>query len=689
MPSPDGSTPLELAAAKLASSGLTLEDAKFLGMRALTSKQTKQLHASFFSYPALQIPYFDPRGAASKFYRIRYLGELNGFDALRKRSPRYVQPPDTTAEVYFPRGVEWDELLKDPTRGLFITEGELKAACAAKRGYPCLGLGGVWSWKSTKKGQALIPALRAIAWRDRPVYLVFDSDFATKPQVMMALLAFARELTVEGARPHVVTLPAPDDAGKTGLDDFLVARGKDELDALVRSAAPFSSARELWALNEEVLYVRDPGLIVVLADGRKLAPKAFRDHAYSNRHYVETTVNAKGETKSVKKALAPAWLEWEARAEASRITYEPGAPRLTDGGAYNYWPGWGCEPKRGDVTPWTELLDFVFAGDPDARRWFERWCAYPLQHPGAKLYTAAVIWGTVHGTGKSLIGYTLGKIYGRNFSEIEDEDLRGSFNEWAQHKQFVLADEVTGAEHKRDLMERLKKLITRETIRINAKFLPTYEISDCLNYYFTSNHPDAFILEDTDRRYFVHEAPREPLADAFYARYDAWYKRPRDGGPGPGIPALFDHLLRLDLGDFNPNARAPATLAKAAMIRDTKSDVGAWVARLREAPDAVLKLGEVAVVADLMSNEQLLSLYDPAGTKRVTANGLGRELKRAGFEQALGGRTVGTARGPLRLYVLRNAPRWKRADAHELAAHWNAAFGASAAERTRSKKAKY
>lgn len=687
-------TPTSLAEAKLASSGLSATDAKRLGIVVLSASATKKLSPTFLPYPALKLPYTDLRGKATGFYRIRYLGDLNGFDALRKKPPRYVQPPNTTAEVFVPRftTVDWSALAADSTRALFITEGELKAACATKLGYPTLGLGGVWSWRSAKKTLAILPMLKNdIKWKTRPTYIVFDSDFATKPDVMRALLALARELTSLGAVPYVVTLPDVVEDGKTGLDDFFVARGKVEFDTLVRDARPFADATELWALNTEVLYVRDPGLIVVAEDGRRISPRAFKEHAYANRHFVETTINAKGEEKMQRKPLAPAWLEWGSRAECSHLTYAPGATRITDSGAYNLWSGWGVTPKRGDVSRWHRLLDYMFKGeDPGAREWFERWIAYPLQHPGAKLYTAVVIWGTGQGTGKSLIGYSIGRLYGKNYSEITDQDLASSFNEWAEAKQFVMGDDVTGSEYKKALADRLKSMITREQLRVNTKYVPSYVVPDCVNYYFTSQHPDAFILDDFDRRYFVHEAPQEPLGDPFYKDYDAWYRS--DEGAG----ALFDYFLRLPLGDFSPRARAFETRAKHAMKLDSKSDVGSFVAELRDAPENVLRMGSVPIRGDLLTSGQLLALYDPQGTKRVTANGLTRELKRAGFRLYDGGRVVRTTRGTVRLVIVRNRERWLAASPREVVDHWNEIFGGidggastAEAEEKKPKRAKY
>jgi hypothetical protein len=652
---------LHLALADLARSGLTRADARTLRLEVLSADQTATLGSTFHRAPALRIPYFDLDGRPTPFYRLRYL-QLNGFDALVKKPVRYTQPAGSTVEVYLPPLGDrpWRDRAVDPTRAIVITEGEKKAAAATKAGFPTVGLGGVWSWRSSKKGIALEPRLASeFEWRDRLTYLVFDSDARTNPDVMSALTALARELTARGARPAIATLPELEPGRKTGLDDFLVARGKEAFAALLETAEPFALSAELWALNSEVVYVRDPGLVIVLNDGRKLAPRAFRDHAYANRSYLEETVLKSGEVRRVSKPLAPAWIAWPNRAELRKLTYAPGEPAVTTVGDYNYWRGWGVEPKRGDLRLWDELLDYLFSSDAAARIWFERWAAYPIRFPGTKLYTTAVVWGARHGTGKSLVGYTLMALYGTaNAGEITDQHLGSSYNEWAENKQFIMGDDVTSGEHKRAIADRLKSMITQQYIRLNPKYIPSYTVPDCINYYFTSNHPDAFFLEDTDRRYFVFETPDDPLPLSFYQRYDAALN-----SPGRPLAAALLHRFRheLDLGDFNPRAPALETAAKKSMILDVKSDLGTWVYALRTDPDGVLRVGEVPVTGDLFTTTQLLALYDPGGEKRVTPNGLGRELKRAGIHHVNGGDPVRLTKGKQRLYAVRNADRWVRA----------------------------
>lgn len=676
--------PSALFSAKLAESGLNEKERKRLGMELLSPKSVIKLNPNFKEYPALRIPYFTLDGKKTSFYRLRYLGHMNGFDAIRKKQVRYVQPEATTVEAYFPTLVDWVKLSKDNTRAVFITEGELKAACASKCGFPTIGLGGVWSWRSAKKSIPILPILTKIDWKERPVYIVFDSDFATNPDVMRAMIALAKELTSFGAQPYMVTLPElpelMEKEKKTGLDDFLVAKGVEEFDQLIVEAIPFDTSHELWKLNGEVVYIRHPGLVIVHANGRKISPAAFKDHVYANRHYYETQFDAEGEKKLVKKPLAPAWLKWECRAELDSLTYKPGAPPITDANEFNYWPGWAVEPKKGDITLWKQLLDYIFQGNQNARTWFERWCAYPIQHPGTKLYSASVLWGRAHGTGKSLIGYSLGKIYGSNFGEISDEDLSGSFNEWAENKQFIMGDDVTSAEHKKAQMEILKFMITRQKLRVNAKFLPTYEVPDVINYYFTANAPDAFLLDDLDRRYFIWEMPDKPMPREFYERFDKWLHQGDLGA------AMLYHFQHLDLGTFNPREHAMITSAKKRMIADSKNEVAAWCAHLAEFPDEVLKLGKEVIKADLFTTTQLMQLFDRDGNKKVSSVWLGKELKKAGFDQVNEGAVVLTDKGPQRLYAVRNKNKWIKAKVKDIAAHWNEFFASSEKEKKPVKK---
>lgn len=614
-----------------------------------------------FAEDGFVIPYFDLAGKQTKFFRYRYLKQpkRSGFAGVAKhKAIKYTQPAKTNSELYLPPLVDWRKVAKNAAAAVIITEGELKSACAtAHTPYPCIGIGGVWSWRSAGKHQPHLPMFDEFKWEGRPVYIVYDSDAVTNPMVMQAENALAKMLLDKGAEPHIVRLPGEGE-NKCGVDDFIVAKGAKAFEELLADTETWNSAQELHALNEEVLYVREPGLIIRLDSMQRLSPRSFIDHAYATRIYYEEVASGKT-TKLVARSAPAEWIKWPSRAEVPRAVYAPGEPRITASGELNVWGGWAVEPAPGDVKPWKELLDLLFQGEPASRAWFEQWCAYPLQNPGVKMFTSSVLWGLKHGTGKSLVGYSLGKIYGSNFTEIRDEDLRASHNEWAENKQFVMGDEITGGD-KRSSSDRMKSLITQQQLRLNPKYIPSYIVKDCINYYFTSNHPDSFFLEDDDRRYFIHEVTSTPHPDSFYKTYENWLGA--SGVIGPGVPALFHHLLHLPLGGFNPKAHAPMTKAKEEMLSDGRSDIATWVRRLLESPDSVLRLDKTVIPNEIWRGEELLKLYDPEERTKVSVNGLGRELKRQGFKKCAGGNGIFTENdGQVRLWAIRNRAKWEKA----------------------------
>jgi hypothetical protein len=674
-----------LAYAKLRLSGLDPEDFAALNMRALTGDATQALHDGFRPSPSLLIPYFDVRGGPlasapkhPQFYRLRYLARLTDFDSITgRKTTRYVQEPGSGVCAYFPTSLDWKPIVADPSTRLFVTEGELKAAKACREGFPTVGLGGVYNYRAAKYGVTFLPELEAVDWVRRHVYVVYDSDYRTNAQVCRALYEFAELIRDRGAYPYLISLPELRADEKTGLDDFLTLESGAAFRRLVTQGEPLTLAKPLWQLNDRVVYVRNPGLIMETRTGQKLSPTIFRDAAYAPESYSERVLKADGSVSLKRTSAAAAWLKWPLRFEVDALTYAPGRPRIVETGRrvkYNTWSGWGAEPRKGNVEPFTQLVDHLFTGsEPEAKRWFLDWAAYPLRYPGTKLFTSAVVFGVRHGTGKSLLGLTLGRIYGRNFTEINRADLHASFNDWAENKQFVLGDDVMGSNRRTDA-DLLKKMITQKELRLNPKYVPSFVVPDCINFFFTSNHPDAFFLEDDDRRFFVHEVTVDPLPEEFYAAYDLWL-----AADGPA--AIFAYLKARKLRGFNPNAPALRTAAKARMIADVKSDLGGWVERLRLDSDAVLRIGSIRLESDLFTNAQLLALYDPTGETRTTANGIGRELKRAGFVQVLAGRPVRTNEGLNRFYAIRNAAKWATASAAAIVAHVHATHGAIDASR--------
>lgn len=659
----------DLMLADLARSGLTAEDARAMRLEPYGRDERPDVMPPGAGY---LVPYFDSTGKPrADLFRYRYLEDTRrkGFGALGSvKARRYTQPSGTPPGVYWAPFAEWRRIIETAEVPLIITEGEKKAAISSKMGVPCIGLGGVWSFRSKALGVVLLPELREVTWKDRVVYIVYDSDASRNTQVCAAENALAQELTRQGASVRIVRLPDQTDGTKTGLDDYLVSQGTDALLALCDATEVFAMSVELHKLNSEVLYIRDPGIVLVRGSHQIMRPSDFTNHAFADRQYPRVLPGKDGTPKMELRQTAADWIKWPQRATAQSIVFSPGEDEVTPEGRYNLWRGWPYAPKRGDVKPWRELLDFLCDGSPIARSYVEKWLAYPIQNPGVKMRNAVVFWGLGKGTGKSQIGYTIGDLYGDAFWEIDDSHIEGtvSFNEWARNRHFVMGDEITGNSARR-VANRIKNMITREKVEVNIKNVPQYRLADCINYYFTAQHPDCFYLEEGDRRYFVHEVKAfKPLEDEFYRAYDKWRRS------DAGRQALMYHLMyNIDTADFNPMAAPPITEDKLAMIDNTRSELEAWLREVRGHPEVVCRrFGN----CDLVSSQELAVLYEAEGHPKLSAQLIGRKLKIAGIP-AMEPKDLATAQilinGKLvRLYALRNASHWAKCGAEKLRAEY-------------------
>jgi len=212
-------------------------------------------------------------------------------------------------------------------------------------------------------------------------------------------------------------------------------------------------------------------------------------------------------------------------------------------------------------------------------------------------------------------------------------------------------------------------MITRSRVEINAKYMPTYFVDDIINYYFTSNHPNAFFLDDHDRRMFVHQVMGEPLPKIFYDQYDKWMN-------SEGPAALFDYFLKLDIKEFQHSDPALKTEARQTMITDGKSDLAIWVYNLKLDPESTLCYDAEGrrTYCDILTTEQLLKAYertvDDKNLGRVKAQGIGIQL-RSQFYQT---KQIKVGGSPKRFWVMCNQDKWCKASNKAIKDHWENRF---------------
>lgn len=243
----------------------------------------------------------------------------------------------------------------------------------------------------------------------------------------------------------------------------------------------------------------------------------------------------------------------------------------------NLFDGILMQPKAGDVGPILDLIRYLTSRASDdylesdkIMHWLLQWFAYPLQHLGTKLRTAVVMHGD-EGAGKNFLFDLVASIYGKYGCLVGQDELEDRFNDWRSCKLFVVGDEVSSRQELVHNKNRLKALITSQSVQINPKNLPRREESNHMNVGFLSNELTPLALDNSDRRYLVIYTPRAKQFE-FYRALGKW----RDNG---GAEAFYAFLLEYPLDDFDPFAPAPQTAAKRDLIDiNRKSPELFWLA---------------------------------------------------------------------------------------------------------------
>lgn len=454
--------------------------------------------------------------ALRKRYRLARLLICADDDDTQK-----CQQSDCRQRVWLPDGPECPHC-GEPHQA--ANAGLASASAAA------LAAGGEWmapTWAD--------PAARRAAWLDKGRKLNDFNDLAALEGAAAVRAQVEDRIRSLGWRQSEAAAPAPSPAqGEGSAPENAPLRPIDSVDVLLdRFSLIYGQGGAVFDHQEHVL--------VSLGDMRDLC---------------------------MRREIHRAWAEHPDKriVRASEVGFDP--TERDPATRCNLWAGWPTRPQAGECATLLDLLYHMCRNerDPDGLyQWVLKWLAYPLQHPGAKMKTTLVIHGP-QGTGKNLFFEAIMAIYGPYGRVIDQAAIEDKFNDWASRKLFLIADEVVARSDLFHVKNKLKAFITGEWIRINPKNMAARDERNHVNLVFLSNEAMPVVLESDDRRHAVIWTPKQ-LDPAFY---DGVLAEIADGG----VAALHQHLLGLDLGDFNPGTRPPMTDAKLELIglsRDSPS----------------------------------------------------------------------------------------------------------------------
>lgn len=186
---------------------------------------------------------------------------------------------------------------------------------------------------------------------------------------------------------------------------------------------------------------------------------------------------------------------------------------------------------QGDATPFLTHLAKVLPNAED-RNILLAYMAACVQHKGVKFQWAPLLQGA-EGNGKTLFTRCVAFAVGKRYTHYpKASQLDSNFNGWMVGKLFYGVEDIYVPDHKSDVIEALKPMITGgDGLEIEKKGVDQITADICGNFIFNSNHRDAIRKTRNDRRFAVFYTAQQTAEDVT-----------RDGMDGDYFPSLYNWL---------------------------------------------------------------------------------------------------------------------------------------------------
>lgn len=571
----------------------------------------------------------NPSNPTSKYVHLSSNPEPN------KKSGEVKYPSGTAAkvQVHFPftnsKFHEGDDLR--------ITEGELKADIATilSSTYTC-SLPGVGLWRE------VIPHLEDL--KPGKVIVCYDSDKSNQvstysDQPFEVALHLSEFYTVLKELGYPVVIEDWDKKLGKGIDDVLADGHADKIRFMTdEEAAEYtkSTTGHVSGESAEWVYIIQSSRFVNTTTGQELTKDQYKD---------------KFQHVSKKKCVVTKALMSPVFPRIDYPTYEPNKGKILDRvdglKEYNFWRPSAVVPEEGDITPFLEHCAFIIP-DQKEQNYLLDYLAWMVQHPGEKIHWTILLQG-VQGSGKSFFGEVMKIILGpHNVKYPSNEDMHDKYTDWQKNCQLIVIEEMM-ARGRLELMNKLKPMITQPTCIIREMYKGSYELPNRYNFLLFTNHKDAIIIEDEDRRYCVIWSPAHPKSKEYYDDLFKWAME--------NAGKVLQHLMTRDLSAFPAKGHAPATEAKRELIKLSAPPLKSWVMEGIESEGWPF-------MGDIITTPHLARCV-PSYIRGATPNALGRvltELKCAQLSQ------VRLSSGErVRPWVLRRPEMWKSAEGDTIA----------------------
>ena len=300
------------------------------------------------------------------------------------------------------------------------------------------------------------------------------------------------------------------------------------------------------------------------------------------------------------------WLEHRDTIRCKGRVYDPNGEAIIEGETgklFNTYRKPRHMPTAGEPTAYLDHIEWLI---PDAgeRELFHNWIAQKLQHPGSRSYAMVMVAaleegeeGEQYGTGRSTVGDIIGRVFKTGVAKLKLEDITGkgdsqtAYNDWADGTQLAIVEETKdssdGWKADYSAYENLKSIVDTRPIpgvRVKPKYGRIYETTLYANFLFFTNHDDALMLPEGDRRFAVISNAKGRRRFDEYAELQKFLRSVKS------IAKLYHWYMDRDITQFD-HIYPPMTPAKNRMQRlGISSTDEVWKQVLEECPTALATL---------------------------------------------------------------------------------------------------
>lgn len=431
---------------------------------------------------------------------------------------------------------------------------------------------------------------------------------AARDWVAKQLPKHRQEVTIELEATH-----------KRGAEDF-----GDVVDEIKSPYRHKSALADQW-----VFVTSDDGWFNIVT-GQKMGSKAFNTAYKRYSPSVDIAPNGDPKPKKITNDISTYLLAYCNAAIVDDLLYMPCMDEVFQLNGLYYANSYMRNMVPKAVENWAdyeapkliqEHLHKMFSNKAEVQT-FIQWMAWVVQNPGKKVRWAPLLIGAP-GDGKSQLGTVMGLAMGSlNVKVVNQTELNENFTSWKYGACLAVLEELKAVGKSRhDVSEKLKEPIANDTISVLRKGKDGFNAPNTQNYLALTNHRDAVIIEQADRRWFVMETVFSQQHKAAEGVFDGEYFKIIEASSG----AIRGWLLSIDTSAFNPNRVPPSNAAKDFMKYRSKGNDATDILEMLELG------GGYGYTSNVVSTDCLSKDFGVIYPQRLNTNRLSSALGELGF----------------------------------------------------------